>query len=355
MWYIGKNVYLWDHQQIWPDKDDFWYSEDNYAEYQSLVNSVWSVQFQDSGKRYRFNSAIYIWDRTAINFNWTTMSKVNLDTLTTTSSKTISVQISSRPRYFGENRILTDKWILDFDGNIITSFSYNRVTPWLPWVVRANSGYDIYKGVVNWDNITFTKIGTWWTDQNAWWMNYWYLWAYLLNENDNSWSWNSSYINPSTDAISNIAWGSNSRQNEGFAWPDGKLYRAAIRTNWRGMYQKIWTASEWFVWDSLGTAWLSYGRRFIHFLGNFVSWWMNSNNWTGNGYGSNNYFIDTSWTLTKVQTNALAYDTEILWYYWFIDENWWIYPATGGGWSWVILKTDKTFTNLNWKNPYLWR
>lgn len=348
-----KEIYLWT-TKVRPEVKDFWFSDKNFTELQSLVNSTGSVQFQDTWRRYRFNWACYIWNRTAINFNWTTMYTVNIDTLTATS-KTISVNISDRPWYFWENRILTHRWLLDLNWNVITSFSYDSITPWLPWVVWANSGFNIYKWTVNGDSITFTSVGTWWTDQGSWSMYYWNLWAYLINVNDTKWSGYSSYINPSTNAITNFTWWANWRFPGSYAWCDGKLYRWTCRSNWWWRFQKIWTWDEWFVWDSLSTSWSLYGGRELHFLGNYVSWWMNSNNWTGNGYGSNSYFITTSWTLTKVQTNALAYDSSIGGVSWFVDENWWIYPGTSWGGTWVILKTDKTFSNFPRRNPYLWR
>lgn len=353
MWNKIQKIYIWT-DQVRPKVYDIYYSDANRNEYQNLVDTVWSVQFVDSGKRYRFIYPCYIWDRIALNFNWTTMTTVNLDDFSS-SSKTISVNVSSRVWYFGENRILTSVWILDFQWNVITSFSYKSITPWLPWVVRANDWYDIYKWEVNWDNITFTKIWTWGTDQTAEVMCYWRLWAYLINSNDTQWSWNSSYINPTTNAITNFTGWSNWRMPFAYAWPDGKLYRETIRYNWWGRMQKIWTWDEWFVWDSLSTSWSNYGRRSWHFLWNFVSWWMNRSSWQWTWYWSNSYFIDTSWTFTKVQENAFAYDSEILSYLWFIDENWRIYPYTGWWWSWVILKTDKTFTKLNRANPFLWR
>lgn len=349
----AKKIYLGD-QLAWPVQN-YYYSEANRNEYQSLVDSVWSVQFQDSGRRFRFNNGCYIWNRVAVDVNGTTFRKINLDTLTATSSK--SSTVNGRIWYFGDNRILTPYWIMDFDGNMVTTFStsFNTITPGLPWVVWANVNFDIYKGEVSWDDITFTKVGTWWTDQSAWQMFYWYLWAYLLNYNDTSWSGYSSYINPETNAITNFTWGSNSRQDIAASWADGKLYRIATRYNGFWKLQKIGTWDEGFVWTSVSTSWTQYGRRFWKFLWNIVSWWMGSNQWTGNWYGSNNYFIWTDGTLTRVQTNAFAYDTNIYGNNWFIDENWYIYPRTDQWWSWVILKTDKTFTDLNRKNPYLYR
>lgn len=354
--YRIKKIYL-GTDLIRPSNQNVYYSDGNRAEYQSLVDSVGSVQFVDTWKRFRFNDWVYIWNRTALDFNWTTMRTINLDTLSVTSSKSSS--ISSRVWYFWDNRILTRMWIADFEGNMVTTFSttYNSITPWDDWVVWANNWFDIYKWIVDWDNITFTKVGTWWTDQWAWWMFYWKLWAYLINNHDNSWSGNSSYINPESWAITNF-WGwstSNWRIEMSVSWPDWKLYRKCRRSIWWWLMQKIWTWDEWIVWNSLSTSWLDYWNRWWKFLWNIVSWWMNTNNWTWNWYWSNNYFIATDWTLTKVQDNAFAYDTWICWHEWFIDENGRYYPLTYWWWSWVILKTDKTFTNLNWKNPYLWR
>jgi hypothetical protein len=82
---------------------------------------------------------------------------------------------------------------------------------------------------------------------------------------------------------------------------------------------------------------------------------MNSNNWTGTGYWDRSYYIWTDWSVTTVQSNCRWYDTSIYWNYWFIDEKWRLYPGTWWWWSWIIFKTDKTFTDLNWKNPYLYR
>lgn len=361
--YVGttpvKEIYVGTTKVRPEEIDNVYYSDKNYQEYQSLVNSTWSVQFADSWKRFRFYFWVYIWNRTALDFqsNSNVMRIINLDTLTSTS-KTLSVTMpnkSFRVWYFWNDRILTPKWILDFQWNVITSFSYDSITPWVPWVVWANSWFDIYKWIVNWDNITFTKIGTSWTDQWSWDMAYWHLWAYLLNSNDTKWSWYSAYVNVSNNSITNFTWWKSSRHPFAVAWPDWKLYRKCIRNNDRWKLQKIWTWSEWFVWDALSTSWNLSWVRFWKFLWNIVSGWMNSNNWTGNWYWSNSYFIGTDWTFSKVQTNAWAYDSEIYWYLWFIDEQWYIYPHTKSWWTWVILKTNKTFTNLNWKNPYLWR
>lgn len=352
-----KKIYL--GTDLIRPKYDVYYSDKNREEYQSLVNSVGSVQFVDTGRRYRFGgNCCYIWNRIAVNITWwTTFNKVNLDTLTVASTTTISMSIWWRIWNFWDNRILTRSWILDFDWNVITNFwtTYTTITPWLTWVVWANNGFDIYKWIVDWDNITFTKIWTSPTDQSVGQIHYWRLWAYLFNWNDNSWSWNSAYVNPETNAISTVAWWSSSRQVRGVAWADGKEYRCATRYNGFGKLQKVWTASEWFVWNSLSTSWSSYWVRFWKFLWNIVSGWMNSNNWTGNWYWSNSYFIGTDWTLTLAQSNAFAYDTSIFTSFWFIDENGRIYPNTAWWWTWVILKTNKTFTDLNWRNPFLWR
>lgn len=335
--------------------EDFYFSGNNFNEFQGLVDDIGSIQFVDTWLRFRFNPWVYVWNRVAIDFDWSTMRKINLDTLSVIS--TASSNVDWQVWYFWDGRILTRKWIIDTDWTYITQFAstFDSVSPWDTWVVWANIGYDIYKWEVNWDNITFSKIWTWWTDQMSGWMCYWYLWAYLLNYNDTYWGWYSSYVNISNDNISNFSWWSNSRDVDGCAWADWKLYRLCVRDNWWWRLQKIWTWNEWFVWTSLNTWWTAYWRRYVKFLWNIVSWWMNSNNWTWNWYWSNNYFIDSSWNLSLVQYNALAYDTEIRTKYWFIDEKWYIYPHTWWWWSWVILKTDKIFTDLNRKNPYLWR
>lgn len=330
-----------------------YFSEANFNEYQNLVDTIWSVNFCDTGCRFRFNNWVYIWNRTALDFNWSTMRKINLDTLAVTCSK--SSTINWRVRYFWDNRILTRNWIADFDWNIINSFTYCSITPWDECIVWANCNYDIYKWVVNWDCITFTKVGTWWSDQSVWGMFYWHCGAYLLNSNDTKWSCNSSYINPTTNALSNFTWAANGRWATAVAWADWKEYRMVTRCNWFGRLQKIWTWNEWIVWDALCYTRTQYWTRFGKFLWNVVSGGMWSNNWTGNWYWSNNYFINTNWTLTKVQTNAFAYDTNINWQSWFIDEKWRLYPSTSWWWSWVILKTNCTFTDLNRQNPYLWR
>lgn len=348
------------HLYIDVPEPNYYYSEANFQEYQDLVTDIWSINFVDSWSRFRFNYGVYIWNRTALDFqqNSNTMRTINLDNLTSTS-KTLSVTMPNnwlRIRYFWNNRILTPSWILDFQWNVISSFSYTSVVPWEPWVVWANSWYDIYKGVVDWDNITFTKIWTSWTDQGSWYMYYWHLGAYLTNGNDTQWSWYSAYVNPSTNAISNFTWWSKSRRsNDSFAGPDWKLYRWAFRYNWWWRFQKIWTWDEWFVGNSNSTSWSAYWDRYVHFLWNFVSWWMNSSNGTWSGYGSNNYYIDTSWNMTLLTQEATPYDTSIHWDVWFIDEKWYIYPLTSWWWSGVILKTNKTFTDLPWRNPYLFR
>lgn len=343
-------------------KKDYWFSDDNWAEYQKLVNDIGSVQFQDSWKRFRIDWwLVYIGDWIIKAFSWTTMYTVYTSDMSNTS-KTISIDLWTGwcQWYFWENRILTKRWILDFDWNVITSFSYDSITPWLPWVVWANSWYDIYKWVVDWDNITFTKIWTWWTDQYSWEVHYWRLWAYLLNSNDMSWNRNSSYINPSTNEITNFtisdtssSW---SRHWWWYSWADGKFYRHINRNYWWWRMQKCWTWDEWFAWETLSTQWYDYWNRDLKFLWNIVIWW-NWNWWTATWtwYWSNNYFIDTAWNLSKVQTNTAPYDSWICWMNWCIDENWYIYCKTWWWWSWIIFKTDKTFTDLNWKNPYLRR
>ncbi len=347
-------------KQIRP-RDYWYYSEANYSEFKSLVNSVWSVQFVDSWKRFRFEFWVYIWNRTALDFKMksNTVRIINIDNFSL-SSKTLPFSMPNdlfSVWYFWENRILTPRWLIDFDWNVVNTFaiSFNSIVPWLPWIVWANSWYDIYKWTVYWDNIVFEKIWTWATDQSVWLMNYWYLWAYLLNSNDTSWGWNSSYINPTTNIITNFKWWNNTRQAYGCAGVDWKIYRNSMRDNWRWRLQKIWTWDEWFVWNQLSSNWVAYWIRFGKFLWNIVSWWMNSNGWTWNWYWSNSYFIDLNWNITNSQSNAFAYDTYVYTNFWFIDENWRLYPYTNWWWQWVILKTDKTFTNLNWKNPYLRR
>ena len=347
------------HLYIDAPEPNYYYSDANFQEYQDLVTSVWSINFVDSWSRFRFNYGVYIWNRTALDFqaNSNTMRTINLDNLTSTS-KTLSFTMPNKDLriwYFWNNRILTPAWILDFEWNVISSFSYDSVTPWVPWVVWANSWFDIYKGIVDWDNITFTKIWTSWTDQWSWYIFYGNLWAYLFNVNDTSWSGYSAYVNPSNDSISNFTWWSNSRVSRWVSWPDGKYYRMCWRNNWYWVLQKVWTDSEWFVWTSTSTWWTRYWSRFWKFLWNIASWWMNSSNGTWNWYWSNAYYITTSWTLTLSQSNAFAYDTSVMLDQWFIDEKWWMYPRTYDWWSGVILKTDKTFTDLPWRNPYLWR
>jgi len=342
-----------------PERDPY-YSNENYLEFQWLVDSVWSVQFVDSWERYRFNSACYIWNRIAVNISGTTMTKVDLDTLTVTETITLSQSPTWRIWYFWNNRILTNKGIIDFDWDFKSTFSYDNITVWDTWVVWSNSWADIYKWTVNWDTISFTKVWSWRSGSSLYWrwITYWNLWAYLLISWENN-SETDTYINPSTSSVSSFSSpNAGSLWNWGLAvaWADGKLYRIMARDNGWWRLQKIWTQNEWVVWDSLGTTWwIAYWGRFWKFLWNIVSWNMNTNNWTWNWLWSNSYFINTSWTLTKVQTNAFAYDTNVYLSNWFIDEKWWLYPQTSWWWSWVILKTDKTFNNLNWSNPYLFR
>lgn len=354
-WVKIKKVYIGTEQVRPKVSRASYYSEENWNEFQSLVSSVGSVQFQDSTKRFRFKYACYIGDRIAVDVDGSNFRKINLDTLSVVS--TVSTTANGRIWYFGDNRILTRAWILDFNWTVITSFSqwFSSITPWLPGVVRANVSYDIYKWIVDWDNVTFTKVGTWSSDQNVWWMSYGHLWAYLFNSNDSSGSWNNTYINPSTDALTNFQWTTNGRWTQAYSGADGKMYRFLTRTSGRWMLQKVGTGNEWSVGSSLSTDWLQYWQRTGKFLGNIVSWWMNTSSGTGNWYWSNNYFINSSGTLTTAQTNAFAYDSDIWWYDWFIDENGWLYPRTWSWGSWVILKTNKTFTDLNWKNPYLRR
>lgn len=354
--YLGTNL-------IRPKKQsgDFYYSDDNWNEYQSLVSSVWSVQLVDTWKRYRFNCACYIWNRVAVNVDWTNLTKVNLDTLTVVSTKPSS--ISGKIWYFGDNRILTRSWIMDFDGNMITTFStsYRMITPWLPWVVWANDdSYNMYKGIVNWDNVTFTKV--WTSTSNSWiwaspWdMLYWRLWAYSSwnTENSTQYIW---FYNVSTWTFSTIT--ASMWSQHATAWwvcmPDWKIYKHAERNLWWWRLYRVWTSAEWVVWNSLSTGWGGYWNRAWKFLWNIISWWMNSNNGTGTWYWTNNYFINSSWTVTLVQSNALAYDSTIYSTNWFVDENWWLYLGTGWWGSGAILKTDKTFTDFHWWNPYLYR
>lgn len=341
-------------------KKDWYFSENNYCQFRDLVSCIGSVQFQDTWCRFRFNFPVYIWNRTALDFcaNSNSMSTINLDTFCKTT-KTLSVTMPSHDLkiwYFWDNRILTPRWILDFEWNIITAFNYDSITPWDTWVVWGSCGFCVHKWIVNWDSVSFSCIWSWWTDQWAWEMNYWHLWAYLFNNNDISWNWQSTFVNiNNNDSIVTIWWQNRSRKSHAVAWADGKMYRYALRCNWWWTLQKVSTCDEWIVWNSLSKSWLAYWSRFGKFLWNVVSWWMNSNNWQGNWYWSNNYFIDGNWCMCCVQWNAFAYDTWIMADNWFIDENWWIYPRTYNWWSWVILKTDKCFTNLNWENPYLWR
>lgn len=356
-----KAVYYWSKKIRPASVPEVYYSDEAFAEYQSLVDSVWSVQFVDTGKRFRFNYWVYIWNRTALDFMYgsNVMRTINLDTLTSTS-KTLSVTMPSDRDltiyYFWDNRILTPRWILDFSWNVITAFSYDWIVPWLPWVVRAHSWLDIYKGIVTWDNISFTKVWTSSADQYVWNICYSRLWAYLMNSDDSQWSWYSAYVNPTTNVVTSFpANTEHSRSAHAVSWPDWNLYRYLIRNAGWGRIQRVTTVSWDVLWTSLSTAWLAYGDRRWKFLWNIVSWWMNSSNWTWAWYWSTSYFVSTSWDVTKVQDNAFAYDTWVQTCLWFIDENWWIYPKTYKWWSWVILKTDKTFTNLNWKNPYLWR
>ena len=354
--YLGTNL-------IRPKQSsmDFYYSDDNWSEYQSLVSSVWSVQFVDTWKRYRFNNPCYIWNRTIVNVNGSTFSKINVDTLTVISSK--SSTLNGRIWYFWDNRILTRDGIIDFDWNMVTSFgtTYRAITPWLPWEVWANdNSYGMYKGIVNWDNITFTKVWTStsnsWIWASPWLLTYWRLWVYQLwsTENSTHYVW---FVNASTWTLSTIAVAAWQEHMAG-DWecmPDWKIYKHALRTLWWWRLYKIWTSGEWAVWNQFGSSWTSYWTRFWKFLWNIVSWWMWTQNGTGNWYWSNNYFINSSWTLTLVQSNAFAYDTNIYSSSWCIDENWRIYPATSWWGSGVILKTDKALTDFHWWNPYLWR
>lgn len=332
---------------------EIWYSSQAFEEYKNCAAAIGSVCILDTWCRFRFTYPVYIWNRTIIDFGWWCFRKINADTLTVTSYKTMCNPGNSW--YFGDNRILTRCWILDFDWNVITSFCYQSITPWDTWVVWANCWYDIYKWIVDWDNITFSCIWTSQTDQSSWWMNYWPCWAYLLNGSDNSWSWYSSYINPTTNAITAFWWQSHSRQTRWWSMPDWKLYRFAQRCNCRWRLQRIWTWDEWLVWNWLSNSWLDYWQRSGKFLGNSISWWMNTNNWTWNWYWSNNYYIDEAWTVSIVQSNTLSYDTWVQLEYWAVDEKWWIYPNTYWWGSGVVLKTDKTFTDFNWKNPYMRR
>lgn len=340
---------------------EFYYSDDSWQEFLSVTNSTWSIQFQDSWERFRFYYWVYIWNRTALDFNWYTMRTIDLDSFTYTSD-TIDLNINSRVWYFWNNRILTSKWILDYSWNVIQEFSiaFNSITPWLPWTVWANDGFDIYKWTVSGDSIIFTYVGTSETDQYVGQMSYGRLWAYLFNGNDSVWDWKSSYVNPSTDSITTISTYSpgttfGSRLRFAYSWQDGNMYRQTIRYYWWWAMEKVSNEHEWYVWwESLSDAWRAFWTRCCKFLWNIAVWGMNTNWGTWIWYWSNNYYIDSEWA-TVVQSNPLAYDSYIIWYDWFIDEKWYIYPRTDDGWNWVILKSDATFSNLNWKNPYLWR
>lgn len=349
---------------------NYYFSSDSFNEYQSLVNSVWSINFLDSWSRFRFNYWVYIWNRTALDFDWSTMRTINLDSLTVTSSKSSS--INGRVRYFWNNRILTSSWIIDFQWNIITSFSYDSVTPWLSWEVRAKSWSAIYRGVVDGDMITFTQIWSITDFYRGWWIRYSKLWLYYAPDVDywadrQKWGW--TLFDAETYAKTYIPLADNYNYNSmnpnWWAWPDGKYYQMwhrnygssseslEIARRWK--LHKLWTTDEWLVWSSVSNnSWLAYWDRFWKLLWNFVSWWMNSSNWTWNWYCTNNYYIDTQWNATLVQSNAFAYDSWVIWIDWFIDENWRLYPRTYWWWSWVILKPDVNLT-LNRKNPYLWR
>lgn len=343
----------------WPS--NFYYSDENWNEYQSLVNSIWAINFVDTWKRYRFDNSCYIWNRIAVNVNGTTFSKINIDTLTVISSK--SSTVNGRIWYFWDNRILTREGIMDFDWNMVTQFdrTYRMISPWLPYEIRANDdGYNMYKGIVEWDNVTFTRVWTStansWIWASAWDLVYWRLWAYSLwwTENSTHYIW---FYNASTWAFNTIT-ASMWNRHASRCWqcmPDWKIYKHSLRNLWWWKLYKIWTSGEWTVWNQLSTNWLSYWTRFWKFLWNMVSWWMDTSNWTGTWYWSNSYFINSNWTVTLTQSNALPYDTSVYLSAWFIDENWWIYPATGWWWTGVILKTNKTITDLHWRNPYLWR
>ena len=247
---------------------------------------------------------------------------------------------------------------MDFDGNMVTTFSktFYQITPWNKnGVVYANDGSrKLYKGVVNGDSITFTQIGTVSGSQDISYMGCGHLWAYSYGYSASS-SGYWAIINPDTDVVTNVSISWVERTARCVSWADGKLYRHLIRDLGWGKLQKMWTSNEWDVGTSLSTSYVSYGWRFGKFLWNIVTWGMNTNNGTGNGYWSNNYFIATDGTLTLVQSNAWAYDSNIEGDKWFIDENGYIYPFTSLGGSGVVLKTDKTFTDLDWKNPYLYR
>ena len=258
--------------------------------------------------------------------------------------------------YFWNDRVLTTSWIMDFDGNMVTSFgtTYNNITPWLPWVVWATDNNKwIYRWAVDWDNVTFTKIGTVAKNGNIF---YCKTWAYSLrgsNNEGNMWC----YINPTTKtiAVSSIS-ASGYSSSHGFYWPDWKMYVAYSRQNW-WMFYRLWTWSspETTVWTRSSREWLGYGSRVAHFLWNLVSWAPSDYGATWGWFWSNSTFVSTSWTTTFAQSNALAYDTNVYGIYWFIDENWWLYPTTSDWWNWGILKTNKTFTDFHWRNPYLWR
>lgn len=347
-------IYMW---REWSGWWNGYFTSSNWNEYQTLVNNTGSVQFQDSWARFRFQwFACYIGNRVAIDVNGSTFRKIDLDNLTVLSSKSTSV--SWKIWYFGEDRILTRAWIMDFDGNIVTSFSsywFNQITPWDEWVVWANktSGRKLYKWVVNGDNVTFTEVWTVSGSADIGYMGYWHLWAYSFGYSTSSGYW--AYINPSDDSVTNVAISGYERAGRCLSGADWKMYRFLLRGLWWWKLQRMWTTNEEDVGTSLWTGSNSSWWRFGKFLWNIVVWAMNTTNGTGSGYGTNNYFIGTDGSFSLVQTDAWSYDTNVEGDKWFIDENWWIYPITSWGGTWVILKTNKTFTNLNWKNPYLYR
>lgn len=360
VYYRGKKIWSAEPKPVPPSPVhwDFYYSDESFAEYQRLVDEVWSVQFESTGRQAYFYNPVYIWNRTILDFNWSFLYKYNADTLEyeilNRNLPDKFYKFEHRVRYFWEDRILTRYWLYDFSWNKISAFqNFHSVTPW-NWVVRANEDFDIYVWEVNWDDITFSKVGSSRSDQFSWQLSCWHLWAYLLNSNDISWGGWSALIKDGSLEEYQIEWWDSSRNIHWFAWPDWKMYRYALRNNGWWRLQKIWTESEWFVWDILSSFWLAYWERFGKFLWNIVSWGMDRSNWRWTWYGSNNYFIDTDWNITLVQSDALAYNPTVSTRYWCIDELWYIYTVWEEWW-WPILKTDKSFTNLNRKNPYLYR
>lgn len=362
MWYKLHKAYIGTNE-VRPRAKNF-FNQSSFEEYQALVDSVGSVQFVDSWYSFRFNFCCYIGNKTILDFanNSNIMRTIDVSDLSniTYTSTTLNFTMPDawlRIWYLWDNRVLTNYWILDFNGNLITELPYKRsVTVWDTNEIWAkDSSGSIYKGTLSWDNITWSNAIYWWSDQWIWHVYYGNLWAYSITDNDTLWDWISTYIDPVTLTTSNIVDNVDSRMSQAASWADGKLYRNRVRYEWWCTLTKIWTTNEWAVWTATDTNWYAWWNRFGKFLWNIVAWWMNSENWIWWWWWSNSYFIATDWTLTLSQANALWYDTNIQTHLWCIDEDGYIYPFTSWWWSWVILKTDKTFGNLNWKNPYLWR